>query len=97
MDIKRIKIFPTAEGDFEPFEAGVVQKYWRGSVNDYKLDHEKWKYFQYDTSDRPSDYYPEALEKISFRGYIITHGSKKNPRKFMEVIIKIVIDEKLDS
>jgi len=48
----------------------------RGSVNDYALTSKDYKYFQFDTHDRPHDYIEEFRERQWFRGYLI--GKKKD-------------------
>ena len=54
----------------------VKRVYTRGCVNDYGLESKKYNYFQFDTSDRPSDFKEEYREEQWFRGYLI--GKKKD-------------------
>lgn len=64
-------IFPDCNMD--GFEVTNIQK--TKYPNDYKFDHPKWKFFQFD-SEKPDSYLPEALPKIKFPGYILAKGKK---------------------
>ena len=49
----------------------VKRVYTRGCINDYGLKSKEYNYFQFDSSDRPSDFREEYQEEQWFRGYLI--------------------------
>ncbi len=84
----KIVVRPHNEDD-EQLTIEVKRVYTRGCVNDYGLKSKEYNYFQFDGSDRPSDFKDEYREDVWFRGYLI--GKKKdgkNPIIECEIQVK---------
>jgi len=62
----------------EPFEIEVLETYGSHATNDFRLNHPKYKRFQYDSAyERHTKYTVEYRETVWFIGYLIDF-SKKN-------------------
>ena len=83
MVASKIKVF---------FESGKIEEIeivkYKYGVNDYSLNHPKWKYFQYDNR-RPSQYMDEDALEMKFQGYLISQ-TIKGKRDVVDCYIKII-------
>lgn len=65
-----------------------VNRVYIGSVNNYRLTDKRFKFFQFDCWDRPTDYMPEHRENKWFKGYLIG-VTKRGKREIVECSIKV--------